>query len=231
MARSVWWDKEVNSERGTLHLKELFSGKVFDNPKPEETLKRVIEMSTRSGDIVLDFFAGSGTTAATAMKMDRQFITCEQMNYIQPVTVERLKKVIGKKTSKGRLVESNTNFDEGGISKAVNWKGGGEFVYCKLKELNEEFIWKIQKAKDTKELLAIWEEMKEHAFLSYKIDPKKFDENAEEFKDLSLGDQKKFLIECLDKNALYVNYSEIEDKQYNVSKEDIGLNNKFYGRL
>ena len=231
MARSVWWDKEVNSERGTLHLKELFSGKVFDNPKPEETLKRVIEMSTRSGDIVLDFFAGSGTTAATAMKMDRQFITCEQMNYIQPVTVERLKKVIGKKTSKGRLVESNTNFDEGGISKAVNWKGGGEFVYCKLKELNEEFILKIQKAKDTKELLAIWEEMKEHAFLSYKINPKKFDENAEEFKDLSLEDQKKFLIECLDKNNLYVNYSEIEDKQYNVSKEDIELNNKFYGRL
>ena len=70
--------------------------------------------------------------------------------------------------------------------------------------------------------------MKEHAFLSYKIEPRDIDKNIEEFKDLSFENQKRFLIEILDKNDLYVNYSEIEDKQYEVSKEDIELNRKFY---
>lgn len=71
MTRSVWWDKEVNSERGTLHLKELFAENIFGSPKPEETLKRVIDISTIEGDVILDFFAGSGTTAAVAHKMNR----------------------------------------------------------------------------------------------------------------------------------------------------------------
>ncbi|NLZ74545.1 site-specific DNA-methyltransferase, partial [Candidatus Falkowbacteria bacterium] len=55
------------------------------------------------------------------------------------------------------------------------------------------------------------------------------DENAKDFSDLSIADQKKFLIECLDKNQLYVNLSEIKDKEYGVSKEDRELNNNFYG--
>lgn len=163
--------------------------------------------------------------------MSRQYIVIEQLYYGENDAVVRLKNVIGKANSKGKLSETIENYDTTGISKAVGWKGGGDFVYCELKELNEEFIQKIREAKDTKEPLKIWEEMKTHAFLSYKINPKDIDENAEEFKDLSLEKQKKFLIECLDKNALYVNYSEIEDKQYNVSEEDIEPNNKFYGRL
>ena len=70
--------------------------------------------------------------------------------------------------------------------------------------------------------------MKKQSFLSYRIDPKDIDINAKEFKDLSIEDQKKFLIELLDKNDLYVNYSEIEDRQYGVSEEDVQLNRKFY---
>jgi len=73
--------------------------------------------------------------------------------------------------------------------------------------------------------------MKKHAFLSYRIDEKLFDENIEEFKALSLEEQKELLVECLDANNLYVNFSEIEDVQYNISKEDIELNKKFYGGL
>lgn len=199
--------------------------------KPEMLLSFFIDYFSNEGDIVLDFFAGSGTTAAVAHKMGRQYIVIEQLDYGENDAVVRLKNVIGKANSKGKLSETIENYDTTGISKAVGWKGGGDFVYCELKELNEEFIQKIREAKDTKELLKIWEEMKTHAFLSYKINPKDVDENAEEFKDLSLENQKKFLIECLDKNALYVNYSEIEDKQYNVSDEDIEPNNKFYGRL
>lgn len=217
MARSVWWDKEVNSERGTLHLKQLFGDKRFDNPKPEELLHRIIEMGTKEGDLILDFNLGSGTTCAVAHKTKRQYIGVEQMDYIQNVTIKRLKKVL-----KG---------ERGGISKKINWKGGGDFVYCELMKYNEEFVQKIKKAKDKKELLKLWEEMKDYAFLSYRVDEELFDENISEFKALSLDEQKKLLIECLEANNLYVNFSEIKDKQYKVSKEDIELNKKFYGGL
>lgn len=70
--------------------------------------------------------------------------------------------------------------------------------------------------------------MKEKAFLSYKVDVKQFDENVAEFERLSLENQKKFLVECLDKNQLYVNYSEIDDEEYAVSEEDEKLNKEFY---
>lgn len=214
MARSVWWDKNVNSERGTLHLKEMFGGKLFDYPKPEETLHRIIEMSTKENNLILDFFAGSGTTLAVAHKTGRQYIGIEQMDYIHDLPEARLKKVIAG--------------EQGGISETVNWKGGGDFVYMELAEWNEEWIEKIRKAKTGKEITKLWDEMKENAFLSYKVDPKTIDDNAKDFADLSVADQKKFLIECLDKNQLYVNLSEIEDKEYGVSKEDIKLNKEFY---
>lgn len=205
--------------------------KLEKGKKPEKLIHRIIKMITQPKDIVLDYHLGSGTTCAVAHKMGRQYIGVEQLDYGENSAPIRLKNVIGKANSKEKLSETIEDYDQSGISNEVDWKGGGDFVYCELKELNGEFIQKIREAKDTKELLKIWEEMKTHAFLSYKIYPKDVDENAEEFKDLSLEDQKKFLIECIDKNALYVNYSEIEDKQYNVSKEDIEPNNKFYGRL
>ena len=119
--------------------------------------------------------------------------------------------------------------EQGGISKIVDWKGGRNFVYMELSKWNEEWVEKIEKAKTNKELLKIWDEMKETAFLSYKVETKTINANAKEFTDLSIDNQKKFLIECLDKNQLYVNYSEIEDKEYGVKKEDKDLNNEFYG--
>ena len=70
--------------------------------------------------------------------------------------------------------------------------------------------------------------MKNKAFLSYKVDIKAVDKNAKDFKDLSLEDQKRFLLECLDKNHLYVNYSEVEDEEYGVSERDKKLNKEFY---
>lgn len=203
IARDLW--QGIAKEGGV----ELKYGK-----KPEELLRMIIDLTTKPRDIVLDFFAGTGTTCAVAHKMDRQYVGVEQLDYGKNSAVVRLKNVI--------------NGDQSGISKAVNWKGGGDFVYCELMELNEKFIQRIQDAKDTKELLKIWEEMKQHAFLSYKIEPKDIDENIDEFKDLSFENQKRFLIEILDKNDLYVNYSEMEDKQYGISREDIELNKKFY---
>ena len=80
MARSVWWDKDTNTEKGTLLIKELMEGKVFDYPKPVEMIQRIIEMGTTEGDTVLDFFSGSGTSAHAVLNLnakdggDRHFI-------------------------------------------------------------------------------------------------------------------------------------------------------------
>lgn len=182
--------------------------------KPERLLRRIIDMATNPGDIVLDFFVGSGTTCAVSHKMGRQYIGIEQLEYEDNDALVRLKKVIaGEQT---------------GVSKLLNWKGGGDFVYCELKDWNSKYMDEIKSAKTTKELIRIWNVMKEKAFLSYKVDVEAFDKNAATFEELSMTDQKRFLIECLDKNHLYVNLSEIDDKDYGVSKEDKELNRKFY---
>ncbi|PJC56416.1 hypothetical protein CO026_00455 [Candidatus Kaiserbacteria bacterium CG_4_9_14_0_2_um_filter_41_32] len=205
---NIWSDiswEGIASEGGVV----LKGGK-----KPERLIRRIIDLGSNKNDIVLDFFAGAGTTLAVAHKIDRQYIGIEQMNYIHDLPESRLKNVI--------------QGDQTGISKIVNWQGGGDFVYMELAKWNEEWIEKITKAKTSKELAKLWDEMKETAFLSYKVDPKTIDANVKDFADLSIADQKKFLIECLDKNQLYVNLSEIEDKEYGVSKEDIKLNKEFY---
>ena len=93
---------------------------------------------------------------------------------------------------------------------------------------NEVFVQKIHKAKIPKELSVIWKEMKEKAHLSYLLDVESFDENATGFEQLSLEQQKAFLLEILDKNQLYVNYSEIDDEDYKVIKENKELNRRFY---
>ncbi|MCH2188809.1 site-specific DNA-methyltransferase [Candidatus Gracilibacteria bacterium] len=171
-------------------------------------------MGTEEGDIVLDYHLGSGTTAAVAHKMGRQYIGVEQMDYIETISVERMKKVI--------------EGEQGGISKSVEWKGEGEFVYMELMEANQKYLDKISAAKDTKTLLALYKEMQESGFINYYVDIKTIDENISDFKDLSLENQKKFLAELLDKNLLYVNHSEIEDESYGVSDEEKKLNREFY---
>jgi adenine-specific DNA-methyltransferase len=102
------------------------------------------------------------------------------------------------------------------------------FVYLELMKWNENFVEKIQEANTKEELKNLWEIMKEKAFLSYKVDIKEVDKNAKDFADLSIEEQKRFLFECLDKNHLYVNYSEIDDEEYGVSEEDKKLNKEFY---
>lgn len=189
--------------------------KLKNGKKPETLVRRIIEMATEKGDIVLDYHLGSGTTCAVAHKIGRQYIGIEQIDYGENSAFVRLKNVI--------------NGDTSGISKAVNWQGGGEFVYMELMKLNEVFIERIQRAKATDEILNIWEDMKHYGFLSYRIDPVLFDKNIEDFKKLTVEEQKKLLIEMLDKNELYVNYSEIDDARYNVSEKDKELNRKFYG--
>ena len=213
---SLWTYQEVgHTQDAKREIKDLFGGdSAFDSPKPEKLMQRFIEIATKEGDILLDFHLGSGTTAAVAHKMKRQYIGIEQMDYIETVAVERLKKVI--------------DGEQGGISKSVNWQGGGSFVYLELKKYNQTFIKQIEAAKNTEALLQIWGQMKAKSFLNYNVDIKKQDEHLEEFKALSLAEQKQHLCEILDKNQLYVNLSSLNDADFSCTEEEKRLNHDFY---
>ena len=207
--KTLFYKPEYSSGNGTAQIKQFFGAKVFKNPKPVELIKDFIKIGSGDNDIILDFFAGSGTTAQAVLDLNnngnstRKFIICEQLDYIDNITKVRAHKTIKK----------NAN---------------GNFIFCQLNKLNQHFIDKINDSKTTKELKQIWKTIKKDGFISYKINPKDIDDSIKEFEELSLKDQKKFLIAVLDKNHLYVNYSEIEDKDYKISTEDKKLNKKFY---
>ena len=118
----TWWtNSEVgHNQEAKKEINYLFGAEnAFDTPKPERLLKRVLEIATNPGDLILDSFAGSGTTGAVAHKMGRRWIMIELGEHCQTHIIPRLKKVIDGE-------------DQGGISKAVNWQGGGGFRYYSL---------------------------------------------------------------------------------------------------
>lgn len=191
--------------------------------KPEKLIQRIIGMATKLGDLVLDFHVGSGTTAVVAHKMERRYIGIEQMDYINEITVPRLQKVI--------------EGEQGGISKDVNWQGGGSFVYTELMELNYFFVHQIKQIQTTVDLLQLFEVMKAEAHLNYQIELDKVLKAEYEldgvdhyvsFGELDLIQQKKLLIEILDKNQLYVNASEMDDQQFAISESDKAFTTSFY---
>ena len=118
--------------------------------------------------------------------------------------------------------------ENAGISKKVNWQGGGSFVYCELAAANQTFVDEIFAAESTADLKKIWERMQQSGFLSWKVEPKQFDENAKAFEELSLDDQKLFLVECLDKNLLYIPLSEVDNDEFGLDSKDRELTRKFY---
>jgi len=185
--------------------------------KPEDLIAYLMKIFTGERDLVLDAFAGSGTTASVAIKLNRQFITIEQMEYAESLTKKRLVGVLSG--------------EENDILPEEDYSGGGAFVYCKLVELNQRYIETIQKATDDSKLISVWTEMKESGFISFKVNPKEIDGTVEDFKLLSLEDKKKLLIELLDKNQLYVNYCDMEDETFAISEEDKVLTKSFYGEV
>ncbi|MEZ8236069.1 DNA methyltransferase [Vibrio splendidus] len=187
----------------------------FTSQKREILLERIIKASCPEGGIVLDYHLGSGTTAATAHKLHRQYIGIEQMDYVNDVVLKRLNGVI--------------DGDLEGISKDVNWQGGGSFVYCELAELASQYSDRVEQAQSSEKLIKIWDELKESSNLSYKVDPNQFDKNINSFNELSFENQQRFLIEAIDKNQLYVNYSDIDDESNGISEQDKKFNQMFYG--
>jgi adenine-specific DNA-methyltransferase len=189
--------------------------------KPESLLHRIIKWGTLDNNsIIMDFFSGSGTTSAVAHKLGYQYIGIEQLAYYGNDCVTRLNNVI--------------NGDTTGISKSVDWIGGGDFIYCELMKYNQAFLDRIQDANNSVELLQIWQEMAENSFLNWYVNPKFPEDAINTFMEIGkeengLVKQKKLLMELLDKNQLYVNLSEIDDVKFSVSDEDKALNKAFYG--
>jgi adenine-specific DNA-methyltransferase len=117
---TIWLRSEVGDNQDAKREVAAFNAEdIFATPKPERLLKRVIELSTLEGDWVLDSFAGSGTTGAVAHKMGRRWIMVELGEHCHTHIIPRLKKVIDGE-------------DKGGITEAVDWKGGGGFRYYHL---------------------------------------------------------------------------------------------------
>lgn len=216
------WDDldSIAIESSTSRVGETvdLGGTNFKGQKPEKLIQRIIESSSNEGDIVLDFFLGSGTTASVAHKLNRRYIGIEQMDYIETAICDRLKKVV-------------TGEDKDGISEKVNWNGGGSFIFCELLDQNSKLIKEISNSTE-KEIMDLYRTISNSPFaLNYKINPEALEniKNVELFEKLNLNDKKKALITFLDKNLLYVNYSEIDDKEKNVSVEDKNFTKSFYG--
>ncbi|MCR2103296.1 site-specific DNA-methyltransferase [Campylobacter upsaliensis] len=212
------WDKlnsvAIDNSTGRLDETVMVDDENFKGQKPEALIARILEASTNEGDLVMDFFAGSGTTLAVAMKMKRRFIGIEQMDYIESITKERLKKVVAG--------------EQGGISKAVGWQGGGSFIYAELMPLNAIYKERIKNINDEKMLDSIYKDLESKAFLDYRIDLDSILKDKE-FKELDLEKKKEVLLSILDSNMDYVLYGDIEDKDYAISSEVIELNKIFYG--
>ncbi|MDW3559592.1 site-specific DNA-methyltransferase [Helicobacter pylori] len=212
---STFWDgSEVGYNlNGDAEIKQLFSGnKVFNNPKPEALISRILEISTQENDLVLDFFAGSGTTCAVAHKMKRRYIGIEQMDYIETITKERLKKVI--------------EGEQGGISKKCGFKGGGSFVYAELKEVNLGIKKQITDAKSTDECLKIFNDLNER-FLK-RTDNKMDAIHSEEFHKLDLNEQKRICCASLDSNEDYLNLGDIDEDAWEIDDSTKKYNEIFY---
>ena len=188
--------KNMVNSKGTDEIVEIFGRKAFSYPKNELLMQRIIEYTTKETDIVLDFHLGSGTTAAVAHKMRRQYIGIEQMDYAETLPTERLNKV--------------TAGEQGGISKSVKWQGGGDFIYCELMQYNQTYMDKIQASQSSEELVALWQDIAENSFLNWYVNAEVPEEAVNDFTAIDdLEAQKHLLAELLDKNQLYVNLSEI----------------------
>ena len=187
----------------------------FSTQKPEAILERIILSATNEGDIVLDFFGGSGTTGAVAQKLKRQYIMCEQIDSQMETMLERLGKVV-------------SGDDKGTLALSLNWHGGSSFVYCELAKLNQSFVDEIETADSGEAIADLYRRIVDTGFISSKINPKDIDAAADDFAALNLEDKKRFLMELLDKNLLYVNLCDLDDEEFAISDTDKAFTKSFY---
>jgi adenine-specific DNA-methyltransferase len=207
---NLWADENIFQGIANEGSVTLAQGK-----KPERLIQRIFDLHAREGDLVMDFFLGSGTSAAVAHKMNLRYIGIEQMDYDENDSITRLKNVV--------------NGDSTGISKSVGWKGGGSFLVLELAKENARIVDEIKKARESTELLRLWDEISVSPFISYKIDVLRLKNEREGFISLGLKNQKGILLEILDMNALYVNLGDLEDASKNISSQVVAMNKEIYG--
>ena len=205
-------DNVASNSDGTKDLKTLFPEvkKVFSYPKPVKLIKHLLKIVDNKNAIVLDFFAGSGTTAQATLDINKEdggkrlFVLIEQMNYVETLTVERVKRAI----------------------KHFGYNSG--FVYLELLELNQIFVSRIKKESDKSKLIDIWKEMLDKAFLGFRVSDSKLI-GAKTLEQQSVEDLKKFLLDTIDNNMLYVPVTEIDDADYGVDAATNEYNKQFFG--
>ena len=205
---NIWTDisfLSLGSEGGV----DLPNGK-----KPEKLVKRLFDLFTNSGDLVMDYHLGSGTTCAVAQKVGLRYIGIEQLDYGENDCLVRMQNVLSG--------------EQGGISQSVNWHGGGSFVYCELAKLNQNFVDEIEAAVDDDAITNIYRRIVDTGFISSKVNPNDIDAAADDFAALCLEDKKRFLMELLDKNLLYVNLCDLDDEEFDISAADKAFTKSFY---
>ncbi len=212
VSKTIWGRDEVgDNQEAKRELLAFDFNEIFSTPKPERLLQRILQLATVEGDLVLDFFMGSATTAAVALKMRRRFIGIEQMNYIDTVSIPRLRRVL--------------EGDPSGISKAVGWTGGGSFVCCELARLNQKFVDEIETTDDPLALKNILDRMLALGYVDYRLKPSELDD----LNTLDVNDQKQILMDIIDKNMLYVSRADIDDAEFAIDDADKEFTRNFYG--
>lgn len=204
-------EKHSNTQ-SNRHIKEMQLN--FTYSKPEALIMDILNFSTNENDLVLDFFAGSGTTCAVVHKMKRRYIGIEQMDYIETITKERLKKVI--------------EGEQGGISKKCDFKGGGSFVYAELKEVNSGIKKQILNAKSADECLKIFNTLNLNKRILKRADGKMDAIHSEEFQKLDLNEQKRICCASLDSNEDYLNLGDIDEDAWEIDEITKKYNEIFY---
>tara|TARA_Y100000591_G_scaffold331112_1_gene364017 strand:+ start:185 stop:2104 length:1920 start_codon:yes stop_codon:yes gene_type:complete len=209
--KDLWTDKKYFSEfQGTNLLKKEIGEKLakkFSYPKSLYSVLDTLKIMTSKNDIILDFFAGSGTTGRATQELNRldggnrKFILVEQVEDHIEIITKRLSEYLDK----------------------------DNFIYFELKKLNQNFTDKINNAKTTQELFKIYNEIKKHGIMQWSFEIDEFENKKETFQKLKLEDQKNLMKDILNKNQLYVNFSEIDDKRYDCSKSEKELTKSFYG--
>jgi adenine-specific DNA-methyltransferase len=207
---TMWYDPEYNATaHGTNLLKKLFEGKkVFSYPKSVFTMQDLLQITLDKNDTVLDLFAGSATTAHALCNLNkndggkRNFILVEQMSYCLSTTKERIKKVLNTQTE--------------------------NFIFLNLHELNAKIFNRVNKIKTHKDAEELIDELNGYEYLNVQKDIEGIFNSLSEIKNTNIEVIKSTLIDILDKNQMYLSYSEINDKKHKISNEIKKLNNLFY---
>ena len=203
--------KTLLAKSKTTKKDEYVKKQQFNYAKPEELMKQIISVTTKEGDYVMDFFSGSGTTAAAALKMNRRFIAVEQIDEQLQLSKKRLNSVV-------------KNEDKGGISKEVDWKGGSGFIYTELASKKENLIDQINAATTIDELTQIAKLIGDDDY-QLNIDINKVWQNLDQ---VTVNDVKNAMVDILEPAQLYVSALNADDPEEHISEKDRIFTKAFY---